>query len=256
MSRMSPSLAAASSSVSTPSARHMRRSVPNWLMRSGCCEPFGFSNRSAGPPALTTRSTISVISRSGSTSAVMRRSSPSRSRSAIHSRRSRGGATARVSLGRRARAARPVERELPPGLPGQRPSSRVIERSTDSCVCLRRASAPPSLPAASPISSRRISLAPSNGRGLSWPVRRARGRRACQKAARRRERRNGAKSQIPIELSKRRARLIDGTAVQGDTREVREGLRRSPSPLSPLAEDAERPKSELARLLVVSPRTR
>ena len=39
MSRMSPSLAAASSSFSTPSARHMRRSVPNWLMRSGCFEP-------------------------------------------------------------------------------------------------------------------------------------------------------------------------------------------------------------------------
>ena len=94
MSRMSPSLAAASSSVSTPSARHMRRSVPNWLIRSGCDEPFGFSNRSAGPPDLTTRSTISVISRSGSTSVAMRRSSPSRSRSAIHSRRSRGGAKA------------------------------------------------------------------------------------------------------------------------------------------------------------------
>ena len=46
----------------------------------------------AGPPALTTRSTISVISRSGSTSAATRRSSPSRSRSAIHSRRSRGSA--------------------------------------------------------------------------------------------------------------------------------------------------------------------
>ena len=32
---------------------HIRRSVPNWLIRSGCCEPFGCSNRSAGPPALT-----------------------------------------------------------------------------------------------------------------------------------------------------------------------------------------------------------
>ena len=52
MSRMSPSFAAASSSFSTPSARHMRFSVPNWLMRSGCCEPFGFSKRSAGPPRL------------------------------------------------------------------------------------------------------------------------------------------------------------------------------------------------------------
>ncbi len=69
--------------------------MPNWLIRSGCCEPFGFSNSSAGPPDLTTRSTISVISRSGSTSAEMRRSSPSRSRSAIQSRRSRGGAPRR-----------------------------------------------------------------------------------------------------------------------------------------------------------------
>ena len=42
--------AAASSSFSTPSARHMRRSVPNWLIRSGCVDPFGFSNSSAGPP--------------------------------------------------------------------------------------------------------------------------------------------------------------------------------------------------------------
>ena len=52
MSRMSPSFAAASSSRSTPSARHMRRSVPNWLIRSGSSEPFGFSNRSAGAACL------------------------------------------------------------------------------------------------------------------------------------------------------------------------------------------------------------
>ena len=73
---------------STPKARHIRRSVPNWLISSGCREPLTFSNRSAGPPALTMRSTISVISRSGSTSAATRTSSPSRSSSAIHSRRS------------------------------------------------------------------------------------------------------------------------------------------------------------------------
>ena len=75
-SRISPSLSARSSSFSTPNAMHMRFSVPNWLIRSGCAAPFGFSNRSAGPPDLTTRSTISVISRSGSTSAEMRTSSP------------------------------------------------------------------------------------------------------------------------------------------------------------------------------------
>src|SRR3954470_19189416 len=81
-----------SSRLSTPSARHMRRSVPNWLISSGCREPFGRSKSSAGPPALTVRSTISVISRSGSTSALTRTSSPSRSSSEIHSRRSRGSA--------------------------------------------------------------------------------------------------------------------------------------------------------------------
>ena len=57
-------------------------------MRSGCSAPFGFSKSNAGPPALTVRSTISVISRSGSTSAETRTSSPSRSSSAIQSRRS------------------------------------------------------------------------------------------------------------------------------------------------------------------------
>ena len=31
----------------------MRRSVPNWLISSGCRAPFGFSKRSAGPPDLT-----------------------------------------------------------------------------------------------------------------------------------------------------------------------------------------------------------
>ena len=89
ISRMSPTLRATSSSRSTPNARHMRRSVPNWLISSGCSAPLGLSNRSAGPPAFTVRSTISVISRSGSTSAATRTSSPSRSRRAIQSRRSR-----------------------------------------------------------------------------------------------------------------------------------------------------------------------
>ena len=84
-----------SSRLAASKARHMRRSVPNWLIRSGCSEPLTFSNRSAGPPDLTVRSLISVISRCGSTSAAMRLSSPSRSRRAIQARRSRGGATAR-----------------------------------------------------------------------------------------------------------------------------------------------------------------
>ena len=90
-SSTSPSFVATSSRRSTPKAMHMRRSVPNWLIRSGSFEPLTFSKRSAGPPALTTRSVISVISSSGSTSAATRTSSPSRSSRAIHSRRSAAG---------------------------------------------------------------------------------------------------------------------------------------------------------------------
>ena len=92
ISSTSASFVATSSSRSTPKARHMRRSVPNWLTSSGRSLPRGRSKRSAGPPAFTVRSTISVISRCGSTSAETRTSSPSRSRSAIHARRSAGGA--------------------------------------------------------------------------------------------------------------------------------------------------------------------
>jgi hypothetical protein len=71
----------------------------NWLIRSGWFEPWTFSNSSAGPPALTVRSLISVTSSWGSTSAPMRTSYPSRSRRSIHSCGSLGGAIARVSLG-------------------------------------------------------------------------------------------------------------------------------------------------------------
>jgi len=50
ISSTSASFVAASSSRSTPSARHMRRSVPNWLTSNAWLLPFGFSNKSAGPP--------------------------------------------------------------------------------------------------------------------------------------------------------------------------------------------------------------
>ncbi len=109
-SRMSSSLAAMSSSRSTPKPMHMRRSVPNWLIRSAWREPFGFSKRSAGPPDLTVRSTISVTSRYGSTSAETRTSSPSDSSSRIHSRRSPGGAIERESTGADARFRAPARR--------------------------------------------------------------------------------------------------------------------------------------------------
>ena len=76
------------SRLSVPSAMHMRRSVPNWLISTGSRLPVTLVNSSAGPPALETRSAISVISRTGSTGASMRTSSPLFSRRAIHSRRS------------------------------------------------------------------------------------------------------------------------------------------------------------------------
>ena len=105
---------------STPKAMAMRRSVPNWLMSRGCSEPFGFSKSRAGPPpALTSRSTISVISRYGSTSAVMRCSSPARSSSAIHSRRSLTGAKAGSVYGREGVLDRLVERHCTSGLPSR-----------------------------------------------------------------------------------------------------------------------------------------
>ena len=53
------------SRLSVPSAMHMRRSVPNWLISTGRRLPATFVNSSAGPPAFETRSAISVISRCG-----------------------------------------------------------------------------------------------------------------------------------------------------------------------------------------------
>ena len=88
---------AISSRRSTPSAICMRRSEPNWLINTGMpFAPFTFSKSRAGPPGwpyclaapLDTRSVISVISRTGSTSALIRLSSPARSSAAIQSRRS------------------------------------------------------------------------------------------------------------------------------------------------------------------------
>ena len=69
--------------------------------REGMLDPFGRSNRSAGPPALTVRSTISVISRYGSASAETRTSSPSSSSRRIRSRGSPGGVIPRRFRSRR-----------------------------------------------------------------------------------------------------------------------------------------------------------
>ena len=45
-------LLADSSSESTPKARHIRRSVPNWLISSGSCEPFGLLEEQRRPAGL------------------------------------------------------------------------------------------------------------------------------------------------------------------------------------------------------------
>ncbi len=91
---------AISSRLFTPSAICMRRSEPNWLMRTGTpFPPFTFSKSSAGPPGrpyflaapLETRSAISVISRMGSTSVLIFLSSPARSSAAIHCLKSSKG---------------------------------------------------------------------------------------------------------------------------------------------------------------------
>ena len=89
MSRKPRMRAATSSMCETSRARFMRRSLPSILIRRGTREPFGFSNSKAGPPARVTRSVISVISRTGSISAAMRRNSPSFSSLAMNSRKSR-----------------------------------------------------------------------------------------------------------------------------------------------------------------------
>jgi len=69
-----------------------RCGVPKRLASTGmdCATPLvtGFSNNSAGPPARSTRSAISVISRWVSTGTVMRLSSPRASSWEMKSRRS------------------------------------------------------------------------------------------------------------------------------------------------------------------------
>jgi hypothetical protein len=75
---------------SAPMAMPMatRSGVPNRLASTGMAWPFGFSNSRAGPPARSTRSAISVISSTGSTSTAMRLSWPMASSWRTKSRRS------------------------------------------------------------------------------------------------------------------------------------------------------------------------
>lgn len=72
----------------SPRAFSSLRSVPNTFIASGIADPRTFSKSSAGPWAFCTRSTISPTSRYGSTSALMRLRSPSRSRARNRERRS------------------------------------------------------------------------------------------------------------------------------------------------------------------------
>src|SRR3984893_10780467 len=88
--------AATSSSLSTSNANSIRRTLPNVLISSGTFDPFGFSKNNAGPTLCAervferaTRCATSVISKTGSTSARTRFSSPSFSSLATNSRKSR-----------------------------------------------------------------------------------------------------------------------------------------------------------------------
>ena len=63
-----------------PSARFTLCSVPNRLIAMGNAAPLTFSNMSAGPPSSITLEAISVISKIGSTSAVILCRSPVASR--------------------------------------------------------------------------------------------------------------------------------------------------------------------------------
>jgi hypothetical protein len=85
-SSAAPSPSPACASIPMPSAT--RRGVPNRLPRTGNACSFLLSNSKAGPPARSTRSHTSVISRTGETFCEIRRSSPIVSRRPTKSRRS------------------------------------------------------------------------------------------------------------------------------------------------------------------------
>src|SRR5688572_12614425 len=89
------------SGSSTPMPSATRFTVPNRLPSTGRAYPLGFSNSSAGPPALSTRSQISVISSRGSTVAATRFSSPRASSWARKSRKSRYFIGSRSAKGNR-----------------------------------------------------------------------------------------------------------------------------------------------------------
>src|SRR4051794_30731955 len=73
-----------SSRSATPSARAIRRWVPKAFISSGMRPRVGFSNSRAGPRSRTTRWTIPVTSRCGSTGTRTRARSPSRSSAATN----------------------------------------------------------------------------------------------------------------------------------------------------------------------------
>src|SRR3972149_2819989 len=67
---------APSSAGQTPSAHSILLLAPRIFTAKGKTEPLTFSKSKAGPSALTTRVTTSVISKCGSTSTLTRRKSP------------------------------------------------------------------------------------------------------------------------------------------------------------------------------------
>ena len=139
------------STDSSPIASATRSGVPKRFPSTGMrgrpsapSKPFGFSNSSAGPAVLSTRSQISVISSRGSTSTATRLSSPRRSSWTRKSRRSA------YFIGRRATggvsAAEHLTKARGRPVPGTRRARRptctifiaVFKAKTQKCVGRRR----------------------------------------------------------------------------------------------------------------------
>ena len=123
-----------SSSRSTPSAHAIRSSVPNVLIRTGMAHPSTRSKRRAwfcavGP--FTARSAISVISSSRFTGALMRRSWPLFSSSAMNSRRSWKLIASPCSAGGAGLARGAAQPSRPPRIERRRRETRRPRRTTD-----------------------------------------------------------------------------------------------------------------------------
>ena len=90
---------------STPSASAIRFSVPNKLANADISEPLTLSNNNAGPSSSATLRQNALISYSGSTSSLIRKSSPTSSNSARKSLRGSACEAESLSNGWRASMA-------------------------------------------------------------------------------------------------------------------------------------------------------